>query len=762
MVSIDGLAPRHITRTTMPALTTLALEGGSCFTARTVTPSWTLPIHASMLRGVDPARHGLVDNTPAPLTTDAPTFLKVGRDGGRSTAMFVNWLPLDGLVERDAVDLRFVIDGGYGPDDDRRSVDGAVRALADGVHDLVFVYLSRPDVDGHAHGWDSPEYVAAATRSDAQLGRLLDAIGPDVSVVASTDHGGLGTDHGQAIPEVLETFVVVRAPGVVRPASGWPTTGPLDLAPTIAELCGVAPDPRWEGTSLLGREESLVDVLLELVAAGAHEAYGENVSLLDHSLQSAALALADGAGDELVVAGLLHDVGHLLGRAGRWGLPDHAEVAARALQPLLAPAIVEPIRRHVEAKRYRVAVDPAYHEHLSHASRMSLLDQGGPLTPTEVDTFAANPFAAEALRLRAYDDDGKVEGLSIPPLESHRGRLAAVLTAGRPIEPAWARDACRCDECRDPGNDQHLVDATALAGWTVVRTDRDDGAMRVTLHHRSGDRHVCLIPTTPPDDLAIEPWPAAFAERIRAEADRWPGDRLRFVDRVATRGLALVGDCGTVPGTVLEVGRAIGFVRETNYGTLFDVVAEPDPINLAYTPLGLPAHTDNPYRVPCPTVQLLHCLTAAAEGGASRFVDGFAVADRLRAEDPAAFETLATTEVRFRYHGAGVDLRARRPLIELDGDGRVRAITVNNRSMEALPPGRSDAGRFYAAYRALVALLDRDQHAVELTLRPGELVAFDNRRVLHGRRAFPATERRHLQGCYVDIDAVRSAAQAAR
>ena len=78
--------------------------------------------------------------------------------------------------------------------------------------------------------------------------------------------------------------------------------------------------------------------------------------------------------------------------------------------------------------------------------------------------------------------------------------------------------------------------------------------------------------------------------------------------------------------------------------------------------------------------------------------------------------------------------------------------------MEPLPQGHPRSDAFYAAYRAFVDLLDADDHAIEITLQPGELVAFDNRRVLHGRRAFRSTSRRHLQGCYIDIDAIRSAA----
>ena len=759
VVSIDGLAPRHITRVTMPALTTLALEGASCFTAGTVRPLLTLPIHTSMLRGVDPAAHGLSGNTPVPLCTGAPSFLRAARAAGHATAMFVSWLALDTVIERDAAEHRFVIDGGYDLDDDGRVVDAAIAAAAEGRHDLLFVYLTRPDLAGHAHGWDSAGYLDAVTRIDVELARLLDAVGSGASVLVTTDHGGLGTDHGDDVREVTETFAVVRAPGRVPAGSGWPCASVLDVAPTVADLCGLGPDPRWEGSSLLGREIPLVEIVMELLAALAGERYCERVTMLDHVLQSAALAAADDAGDEMVLACLLHDLGHILGRAGQWGLADHADIAAKALQPLLPPSIVEPIRSHVTAKRYRVAVEPAYHDRLSLASQMSLIEQGGPLPPDEAAEFGANAFAAEALRLRNYDDNGKVDGVVVPPLESYRSLITAALAPERPIAPAWARDACRCAECRDPGNDQHLIDASVLDGWTVVRTDRNGEDLAITLHHRSGERHVCRIPTAQPGDVGVEPWTPVFAEQLRAGSTSWTGDHAPFIAQLARRGIALLHDCGVEPGTVLKIGNTIGFVRETNYGALFDVVAEPDPVNLAYTPLGLPAHTDNPYREPCPTVQLLHCLAAARDGGASRFVDGFAAAARLQRENPAAFRTLTTTAVTFRYHSPGVDLRARRPLIEVDCDGAVRAVSVNSRSMEPLDADRAGTESFYAAYRALVDLLDRDDHAIEVTLQPGELVALDNRRVLHGRRAFSSTERRHLQGCYIDIDAVHSAAR---
>ena len=637
VVSIDGLAPRHISRATMPTLTTLAREGASCFSARTLTPPETLPVHTSIFRGVDPDTHGLCDNAPAPLRSDAPSFLGAARAAGCSTAMFVSWLPFDSVIEPDAASQRFVIDSGYDLGDDRRIVEAVVATSADCDHDLVFVYLSQPDLIGHLHGWDSAEYVAAATRSDAALARLLGVVGREASVLVTTDHGGVGSDHDSTVREVMETFMVVRAPGRIQPGSGWSTASPLDVAPTVADLCGFEPDHRWQGSSLLGRELPLVDVVLDLLAGTAEETYGEKVTMLDHVLQSAALAAADDVGDEMVLACLLHDLGHVLGRAGDWGLPGHAEVGARALQPLLDSAIVEPIRGHVMAKRYRVTVEPSYHDHLSLASQMSLAEQGGPLCVEDAEAFRTDAFAAEAMRLRAYDDNGKVDGLVIPRLETYRGLLGAALTPRRPIDPSWARDACRCDECRDPVTDQHLVDATMLDGWTVVRADRNDDRLTVTLHHRSGERHVCWIPVGEYADLPAESWPPAFVDQLRADSTSWTGEHGPFVDQLARRGIALMHDCGVEPATVLKVGNTIGFVRETNYGTLFDVIAEPDPMNLAFTPLGLAAHTDNPYRDPCPTVQLLHCLAAASDGGESRFVDGFAAAERLRQEDPVAF-----------------------------------------------------------------------------------------------------------------------------
>jgi phosphonate degradation associated HDIG domain protein len=177
---------------------------------------------------------------------------------------------------------------------------------------------------------------------------------------------------------------------------------------------------------------SSVDEVLALYERLGRERYDEVVTQLDHALQSAALARADGASDALVAAALLHDVGHLLDLDRRAGSTDadlrHEVTGAAWLRPLLGPAVTAPIALHVRAKRYLVAVDDGYAATLSAGSTRSLERQGGPMGDDEVAAFGALAGAADAIRLRRWDDSAKLLDADVPPLEAHRAlleRLAA-------------------------------------------------------------------------------------------------------------------------------------------------------------------------------------------------------------------------------------------------------------------------------------------------------------------------------------------------
>lgn len=173
-----------------------------------------------------------------------------------------------------------------------------------------------------------------------------------------------------------------------------------------------------------------VDEVLALLDAWGRERYDEEVTQLDHALQTAAHARAEGADPALVAAALLHDVGHLLVlRAGGAADGDveadlaHEARGARWLAPLFPAAVTGPIALHVAAKRYRCAVDPAYHGSLSAGSVRSLVRQGGPMDPDERARFERNPAHLDAVRLRAWDDAGKDLQVTVPELASYRPLL---------------------------------------------------------------------------------------------------------------------------------------------------------------------------------------------------------------------------------------------------------------------------------------------------------------------------------------------------
>jgi gamma-butyrobetaine dioxygenase len=348
---------------------------------------------------------------------------------------------------------------------------------------------------------------------------------------------------------------------------------------------------------------------------------------------------------------------------------------------------------------------------------------------------------------------------------------------------AWLRANCPCRRCRDPHSGQRLVSLTDLPARVRVTAGPESGGdLPVTFwpdgHQAVFSRSWLTQQSGPPADDRTE-----AAKRLWTRADfpagppAWPWPE--YLARAAVReqgltalleeGLMLLRGVPAEPGAVLTVAASLGFVRETNYGRLFDVRVTTTPSNLAFTGLPIAPHTDNPYRDPVPTVQLLHCLEGAAAGGDSGLVDGFAAAGLLRQENPAAFGVLAGTPVTFAYADATAELRATRPLIGLDPAGRIREVRFNNRSMQPWRPGGpagaaagdrdpvAAAAAFYAAARAFAEILARPALMLTFRLEPGDCVAFDNTRVLHARTGFAATGTRHLQGCYADLDGVSSA-----
>ena len=233
---------------------------------------------------------------------------------------------------------------------------------------------------------------------------------------------------------------------------------------------------------------------------------------------------------------------------------------------------------------------------------------------------------------------------------------------------------------------------------------------------------------------------------------------LKWLKSLHRYGFAKMTGCEKKTGTVIKIANLFGYVRETNYGKWFDVKSKTNAVNLAYTNLGLQAHTDNPYRDPVPTIQILHCLKSSTKGGDSKVVDGFSAAIKLKNEKPKFFELLSKYCARFEFkEDNGTHLKSRRPMIELSPDGEIIAIRFNNRSTAPITDvPYKDMNNYYRAYRKFSDIINKDSMSINFKLNPGECFLVDNTRVLHSRTSYSGTGSRWLQGCYVDKDGLLS------
>jgi phosphonate degradation associated HDIG domain protein len=177
---------------------------------------------------------------------------------------------------------------------------------------------------------------------------------------------------------------------------------------------------------------AIVEQIFGLFARFGSENYGEHATQLQHALQVAELARVNGCTRALVAAALLHDIGQFIDDAGNaaetLGIDSRHEVSgAKYLEGYFPPEVSEPVRLHVAAKRYLCAVDSTYRDRLSDASQLSLKYQGGPMSAADVAAFEAEPFHADAVTLRRFDDTGKQPDWNPQGLSAYRALLESLL-----------------------------------------------------------------------------------------------------------------------------------------------------------------------------------------------------------------------------------------------------------------------------------------------------------------------------------------------
>jgi gamma-butyrobetaine dioxygenase len=335
----------------------------------------------------------------------------------------------------------------------------------------------------------------------------------------------------------------------------------------------------------------------------------------------------------------------------------------------------------------------------------------------------------------------------------------------------WLRDNCACEQCVHPITKEQtfeLVSAPAInPARAAVATA--DGALEVvwasdghrSRYHPGWLRAHCYDGVAADGDDGPVVWdgstpgvpPTFDGPALLADDDAL----LEWLVALRAFGVSRLRGVPTGHDVVGDVARRVGIVRETNFGVLWDVRSEPEPITNANTPLSLPPHVDLATREYQPGLQFLHCIENSAIGGEGVYLDGFRVAQILRDEHPDDFRVLTSVPWQWANRSKITDYRWSSTPIVLDRFGTVVEVRVGNWLRAPLAAAFSEVEAAYAAYRRLFELTYRDDLAIRVSFTAGDLLAFDNRRILHGRDAYAMGDGgRWLRGCYSERDELDS------
>ena len=331
----------------------------------------------------------------------------------------------------------------------------------------------------------------------------------------------------------------------------------------------------------------------------------------------------------------------------------------------------------------------------------------------------------------------------------------------------WLRD--NCPSSFDPQTRERVFDIAALPAPPVAKSARIEG--NTLIIDWSGEDHQSRFSLDWLQTLEAgsRPDPAARLRRL------WRGqhyDRFARFDRASLGdegtlcalaraliedGIALVNGMDDTSEALPELANLLGCIRPSVAGEFFEVKVHPDPVNLSFTAAALEMHTDTPAEEMAPGIQFLHCRQNSAVGGDSLFLDGAAVAEDFRVEDPEGFALLSQHEVPFFYEHDGFDWRAHQRVIELDLDGTVSGVTVSQHMADVFDLDQQVLDRYYPAFVRFLKRLQSPDYLTRFRLNAGECIIFDNHRIVHGRSSYdPNSGSRHLRGCYIDRGELRS------
>jgi len=335
----------------------------------------------------------------------------------------------------------------------------------------------------------------------------------------------------------------------------------------------------------------------------------------------------------------------------------------------------------------------------------------------------------------------------------------------------WLRDNARDPESYDSRSHQRELFTAAVDPMIRPQAARlsDDGAalilawpdLQIEAHYQADFLKRFSVAGDPMQLPRATPWDAASLDpqAVRLAYQELAGQDgvAPLMQRLLAHGFAVLTGCQRDLGAVQEVADSIGYVRQTIFGGLFEFEANEGMADSAYTPKELRPHTDGTYSHDAPGVQLLLCVDYDAEGGESIMVDGARIAAELQATQPRIHADLTRIGVTGLYKGDGVELRARRPILRLDETGALVQVSFNNYDRDTVRLADDDMRALYAGIRAFDGLANDPRMQWRYTLAPGDMLVFDNWRVLHGRGAFRG--QRKMAGAYINREDFESRAR---
>jgi gamma-butyrobetaine dioxygenase len=385
-------------------------------------------------------------------------------------------------------------------------------------------------------------------------------------------------------------------------------------------------------------------------------------------------------------------------------------------------------------------------------------------------TVANHPIAFDMADLANYQTHHTVKAVDFnaKQLEVHwdDGRASV-------FHATWLRDNCACGKCKHPKAlertymffDHARPEIKAIQvvqGMGVVVEFLQGTEQHSSQFSWSWLRHHCYSKEALAERQPIKRlWDAQHQNNLVVVDfnDYFTTDNgvKAWMDALLKDGIVVLRGVPTVSGKLIEVANRVGPVRSSNFGEFYDVISMPNPNAVAYTSLGLELHTDLVNWGSPPDIQMLCCLANSVVGGGSIFADGFRVAQDLRQEDPESFQLLSSYPLSYRFHDQSCDIATDALALELDPYGHLSRIRFNNwlRSSVQLPAELIEP--MYGAIAALWKRLRDKKYHLTTRLAAGELITYDNSRVLHGRESFDAnTGNRHLQGCYMNREEIAS------